>query len=238
MLVMLLLVAADLPWQPASFPELPEGFGQWQRHHRILREDRAYERTCFWRTHNQGPMEDTTHLPYTIDIPGYSVINIRGSTAFGKKNYYDPEVEVTRPYNYNRVSVRWFAHSELNPDSIRFFLLADPDMRLPPCDMAFAEEGVEEITIGESNAYRIRCKWWHCSARGAYQRFGSLTLYLITTPTLDFHITCFTTSFDYVESRLEDPLGGPLRRAERNYPDPIAELEQAVEESFKIKEGT
>ncbi len=238
-LICLLLAGAELPLQPPGFPELTEEFNQWQEYHPLLRPDISYEQPAFWRTHNLGPFEDTSLIPYAIFIPYYTDIWPRGDTSFGQVNYYDARLpDEGRPFDQNVVMVRWFVHTELEPGLlIESYLLADPNMELTARYVAYERGDPQLLTIDDYEGYRKRVRWWSCSADASFHITGSVTYYLVVTPTRDFHITCLTTSYEFHDERLspevEEQLGNEPRIS--SWPDSISELERAVEQSFRVK---
>lgn len=239
MLLMLLLAAVDIPRQPPGFPELSEEFNAWQVYVPILRADEGYEQPAFWRVHNLGPFEDTSLLPYEIDIPYYTDTWSRGDTGFGQVNYYDVRLpDEGRPFSHNVVIVRWFAHTELEPGlPVETYLLADPNMELTARYVAYERGDPRILDMGEHTACRKRMRWWRCADDASFHMTGSVTYYLVITEELDFHITCLTTSFEYDDERLPPEIEGEVARPQVcSWPDPIAELECAVEETFRVKD--
>jgi hypothetical protein len=231
-LFLFLFASADTLWQPPGFPELTEEFNTWQEYHAILRPDEGYDTPCFWRVHNLGPFQDTSMLPYVLEIPDYTDIWLRGDTAFGQVNYYDARLpDEGRPFDHDNVMVRWFAHAELEPGLlIETYLLADPNMELTARYVAYERGDPQLLTIGDCEAYRKSLRWWRCSQDASFHITGSVTYYFIVTTTLDYHITCLTTSYEY---DADEQIDSEPRTS--SWPDPIRELEQAVEQSFKAK---
>lgn len=240
MFLLFLLTVAEIPWQPPGFPQLSQDYIQWQEYVPILRADEGYSEPAFWRTHNLNPMQDTSEMPFELSVPDYTDVWVKGDSSFGQAKYYNtlgPYDE--RPDDLNVVVVRWFPHEEPEPGLlVETYLLADPDMELEARYVAYERGHPELMELGEGTAYRKRLRWWRCSDDSSFHITGSATFYLVQAEQLDFHITCLTTTYKFDDQRLgqesEDELDRPRIKT---WPDAINEFENAVESSFKIKEG-
>jgi len=109
--------------------------------------------------------------------------------------------------------------------------------------------GFEKITIDNREAWRIRGKWWEVQCDGTIQVSGSFTNYYIPTKKWDFRITCLSCFYSYertplpcdappevCDSLIKAIYGKEGWKSVRTWPDRIAELERAVEQTFRVKE--
>jgi hypothetical protein len=200
-------------WFPPEFPELPPTYSQWIEHtsYSYIRNNPYYDE------YNYVRIIDSTIVPYALDI---SILKKRtpcGDSLLGEVRYYD-----FTQTNNRELYISWFPHEDL--DTINRKPLYQYDGYI-----SYDTMGFKKITIDNREAWRIRGKWWWVTCDGYIHVSGSFTNYYIHTKKVDYRITCLSR-FYMNEEMGPDPAGI------EHYPDCIAELEQAVEQTFRVKE--
>jgi len=229
---------------PPNFPQLPPGY-EWKSYFSYEVPREYYE--PFLPGYKLPVLTDSSCLPYTIELKYLEFDVGKGDSLYGWVRYTaNPIGDIyTRDWSKGIIQVDWGLHKEqeLTPEAImNYFLVSKTRSRLPKF-LALKEKNVEQISIGEKTAYRVRSFWWRYGCDGGYQEVGALTFYFIPGKRLDYLICCATQfymrtpSFDQNQSDVDEPVK-QLSKYERLYPERIEqihELERAVEESFKVK---
>ena len=158
------------------------------------------------------------------------------SSAFG-------DIEGGLVYVFWRLSQK----DTLNPEIIRNYLIYGLNLYDLGCaKLALNKTGVEEVIINNSPSFRLRAMWWQSQCDGSIHDVGSVTCYFVPAEENekhDFIILCLTRTYH------RSPPFAPLEeytqeeadsiRAnweyEKTYPNNIRQLEQAVEQSFRVK---
>jgi hypothetical protein len=228
-ILVLLFVISAVPYQSPDFPKLPEGFTPWEKYNLCLFSmdnfvSESYKAEhYFWRK----PIEELSLLPYTINTDNLdsSFGYYTRDSLIGQIKYINPDSiaehedpkdsDINVPWcPHNRIiHVLWVPHREIT----------EPDSR--PQEhfsgyVSYHTKGWEIIPIGDVKAMRIRGLWWNVECDGTEHILGSFTNYFIPAEKFDFYVTCWTHTFSCGET----------------YPDRISELEQAVEQTFRVKE--
>ena len=135
----------------------------------------------------------------------------------------------------------------LNPVSIRDCLIYGLNLYHAGVKLALNKTGVEGVIISDHPSFRLRAMWWRSQCDGSIHDVGSATCYFVPAEDDEKHefiILCLTRTYH------RSPPFAPLEeytqeeadsiRAnweyEKTYPNNIAELERAVEQSFRVKE--
>jgi hypothetical protein len=228
LILVFLFVISTPPHQPPDFPKLPEGFTQWEEYHLgpLLMDNFVSEsyiaKHYFWRK----PIEELSLLPYTINTDNLdsSLGYYTRDSLVGQIEYFNPDSlpekedpedsDIYVPWcpHHNILYVLWAPHREIT----------EPDSR--PQEhfsgyVSYNRKKWEPITIDNLEALRIRGRWWNVECDGTEHIGGSFTNYYIPTLKVDFYITCWTHTYS----------------CGKVYPDRIAELERAVEQTFRVK---
>jgi len=206
-------------WYPPEFPELPQWYSEWKEFANVLScpLDPFFRNDCF---NGKDIERDSSLVPYFMSSNktcGYS------NDATGVVKHYSStsdNIWVDVPNDYTLIF--WHPHPET--DSLDPRPLYSYDGYI-----SYDTMGFEKITIDNREAWRIRGKWWWVTCDGYVHVSGSFTNYFIPTEKLDYRITCLSRF--YLNSQM-----GPDPSGIEHYPDRIAELEQAVEQTFKPKE--
>lgn len=205
-------------WFPPEFPELPQGYSEWKEFANVLScpLDPFFRNDCF---NDEDIERDSSLVPYFMSSNktcGYS------NDATGVVKHYSSSSDniwVDVPNDYTLIF--WYPHHETDT--------LDPwPLYSYGGYISYDTLGFEKIVIDEKDAWRIRGKWWRVTCDGGIQISGSFTNYFIPTEKLDYRITCLSRFYLY-DILGPDPLGF------EHYPDRISELEQAVEQTFRVK---
>lgn len=215
---MILLTLLLSIWLPPEFPELPSGYSKWVSY------DSPYsipEAPYFRKGFASKEIEEDSSLTpyYFLAVEPLGESRGYGDSTFGVVMHYSSSKKSGFPHNY--VEIEWSAYHE--SDSL------DPrPLYSYGGYISYDTLGFEKIVINGMDAWRIRGKWWRVTCDGGIQISGSFTNYYIPTEKLDFRITCLSRFYLY-DTLGPDPLGF------EHYPDRIAELERAVEQTFRVK---
>jgi len=199
-------------WYPPEFPKLPQGYSEWKEYksYPFIRKNPHFDE------YKYSVILDPSVIPYHINYEPLNKTYPCGDSLLGEVQYVDT-IRTTKLELY----IAWFPHEEL--DTINRSLLYDYGGYI-----SYDTIGFEKIVIDEKDAWRIRGKWWQVTCDGGVQISGSFTNYFIPTEKLDYRITCLSRFYLY-DILGPDPLGF------EHYPDRIAELERAVEQTFRPK---
>jgi len=193
-------------------------------------------------------LTDSSCLPYTIELKDLKFDVGKGDSLYGWVRYTANPVGdlYTRDWSKGIIQVDWGVHKEqeLTPEvTMNYFLAAAMHRVRLSKILALKEKKVEQISIVDTTAYRIRSYWWNYGCDGGYQEVGAWTFYFIPGKRLDYMICCATQfyyrapSFDQEQIDVDEPVK-QLSKYERLYPDridQIRDLERAVEQSFRPK---
>lgn len=229
---------------PPNFPQLPPGY-EWKSYFSYEVPREYYE--PFLPGYKLPVLTDSSCLPYTIELKDLKFDVGKRDSLYGSVSYIaNPDVHsYTGGWRKGIIQVDWGVHKEqeLTPEAImNYFLVSKTRSRLPKF-LALKEKNVEQISIADRTAYRVRSYWWHRGCDGGYQFVGALTFYFIPAKRLDYMICCATQfyartpSLDQNQNDVDEPVK-QLSKYERLYPDrinQIRQLEQAVEKTFRVK---
>lgn len=215
---MILLTLLLSIWLPPEFPELPQGYSEWKEYSNVIScpLDPFFHNDCF---NGKDIERDSSLVPYFLSsnkIYGYS------NDLTGVVKHYSStsdNIWVDVPNNYTLIF--WYPHKKI--DSLDLQPLYSYGGYI-----SYDTLGFEKITIDNREAWRIRGAWWRTYIDGGVHERGFFTNYFIQTDRLDYRITCISMTYIYDDY-------GPDCRGLVHYPNRIAELEQAVEQTFRPK---
>jgi hypothetical protein len=230
---------------PPNFPQLPAGY-EWKDYYPYEVPQEYCE--AYLPGYKLPVLTDTSSLPYILELKGLKFDVGKGDSLYGWVRYTaNPAGDIyTQDWSKGIIQVDWGVHKEqeLTSEAImNYFLMSKYRSRLFPEFLALKGKKVEQISIADRTAYRVRSYWWHRYCDGGYQEVGALTFYFISGKRLDYLICCATQfymrtpSFDQNQSDVDEPVK-QLSKYERLYPDRIdhiRELERAVEQTFRPK---
>ncbi len=203
-------------WYPPEFPKLPQGYSEWKEFTNV-----SCPLDPFFRDNgfNGADVEkDSSLIPYYM--PSNKTYGYKNEETGVVKHYSSTSDNIWVDVPNDYILVYWFPH-----------IASDTLVPRPLYNyggyISYDTSGFQKITVNGNEAYRIRGKWWVYACDGADHESGSFTNYIISTNKLDFRITCLSTTYIYYT---EGETVGP-----DHYPDRIAELERAVEETFRPK---
>ncbi|MEA3312638.1 MAG: hypothetical protein U9Q76_10520 [candidate division WOR-3 bacterium] len=228
---------------PPNFPQLPPGY-EWKEYGSHTIPDEYYD--AYRPDYNLPVLKDSSSLPYTFELGDLKFDLGKGDSLYGGVRYTANPTRDLYSLDYSKgiLWVDWGVHKEqdLTPNTLLNYYLVRARRFLIMYFLALPRTPVEQISIGNQPAYRIRSYWWHHQCDGAGQRVGSLTFYFIPTERWDIQISCVTSIYTFTAGPppgLDPEVADSLRaiwKPEKNYPNNIAELERAVEQTFRVKE--
>jgi len=188
---------------------------------------------------------DTLLLPYRIDLSllNFKECRVNAACSCGTAYYFANlgleswEKAVGKPIVARSVSIEWYPHqeTEINPSRLRYDLI----FRYGDW-INLSKKGVEKIKVNKNVAYRLRA-FSHREQLDAepFLRTERVTKYFIPTRHYDFFIECRDLVYLYDEIwEAMDSLSIVLSLDWRCWLPPydhIWELEQAVEQTFRVK---
>lgn len=226
-----------LPPKPPNFPELPSKYIEWYEYSSqsyVNDSPHFHEYDCELQT-----VLDTFQPPYIINLGNLNRFWGEVDSLFGQL-HYSAVIRYFSEFAKGKgvVFIRWYPHEEVGvinmlpfyQGGIRYFNY-----------IAHEEKGVQRITIGGRKALRFRGWWWETQCDDLYQTVGSFTTYFIPTDKLDFRITCLTQFYERDPDYWPEGVGYEDAvpedwTYEKTYPNRIRQLEQAVEQTFRVKE--
>jgi hypothetical protein len=222
---------------PRNFPKLPSNYLEWKRYH--------VEGSLPEASTNlpDSPVTSLSDTPWEIDPPALKLNHLEGSLRKGWARYVAHPVGEGYSEGYvNKIDgvieIRWFPHikDELDAEKIRDYLI-DTQSSLVENMLALGERGLEKISIAGYSAYRLRGWWWYSCCDDSYHDVGAVTSFFIPAEKLDVTIVCVNLIYNYEESpEGATPEEMETWKPEKFYSNNIAELERAVEQSFRVKE--
>jgi hypothetical protein len=266
-MVFLLFCALGLS-TPPNFPQLPKGY-EWKEYSSYDVPREYCE--AYLPGYKLPVLTDSSYLPYTIELKDLKFDVGKGDSLYGWVRYTaNPAGDIyTRDWSKGIIQVDWGVHKEqeLTSEAIMNYFLAAAMHRVRLSKiLALKERNVEQVSIADRTAYRVRSYWWNYGCDGGYQEVGAWTFYFIPGKRLDHMICCATVgawtfyfipgkrldhmiccatqfyaripSFDQDQSDVDESVK-QLSKYERSYPDridQIRQLERAVEQTFRVKE--
>lgn len=231
---------------PPNFPQLPKGY-EWKEYSSYDVPREYCE--AYLPGYKLPILTDTFCPPYNLELNDLKFDVGKGDSLYGWVRYtVNPRGDLynlyDRDWSKGVIQVDWGVHKEqdLKPEVIMKYFLAATGIDYARI-LAMKEKKVEQISIADRIAYRVRSYWWEYGCDGGYQEVGALTFYFIPGKRLDYMICCATQfyyrapSFDQDQSAVDEPVK-QLSKYERLYPDridQIRDLEQAVEQTFRVK---
>lgn len=250
-LVILLGVPAFETFQPGlqdTLFEIPEGYtgfsqihelGEWHGYDIHVRQDR-------------NEVSADSVLPYTMALPAdiefcYGIRNqYFGAVRYGHcsdKSY--PNSRIYENPEYGVFYVLWHPHQIDNPSQDTVLNQLIYGGLTISDNLSLEKRGSQEVTVGENQAFRLRGFFYETGGgEGGGRYIGAFTSYLIISDKFDFIIVCFNWIYanygpiavlEEAPEHMHDSLIANWEY-EHTYPNNIAELEQAVEETFRVKE--
>jgi len=232
---LLLLANGDFKLTPAEGPPLPKGYVYW-----CCRRDSCKDistRTLLEPCNNKIVSTDYSLLPFLLHHSNFDSSYIRIGDSCGIAFYYSTA---------GIIKVKWGlpVKDSLDHNYIRIFLKCN-SIKTDSEGTFLDGKGVEEITIDSLKTYRLRARWYYSECDVSYIRTGNITSYLLENENYVFLIIC--TNLLYWREDLPEGIHETLSREELDslqqnwkyeqyYPDRIAELERAVEQTFRVKE--
>lgn len=232
--VLILTSVIDLP----QCPPLPSTYGQWQGYY-YYPFDVSPSLTD--KTPNKQMVNNNASLPYLLS-PGelhyfISVIDSpTGQTHYCPDSLYSQFPCSRKEWGY--IFINWTPHRMIMKDSLISFLMPVNFVYEYGyyTDVAIDTTGPDTLTVSGKKSYRLRGRWWNGQCDRSMNEIGSFTTYFIPTDKYDFRITCRSFFYYYsTGSEGNDEYGSSETERIGLYPDRIAELEQAVEHTFRIK---
>jgi len=185
-------------------------------------------------------------LPFTINLPeSINLKSVSADSSGGRASYafpYDEKIDIDYSPK-GLVSIGWTTNnqkSELNIEKLRKYMIC----RFSGPYKALDTSGIKEITINDNKAYRLRARWYYSQCDNSDVETGAVTSYFIPTEKYAFFITCTNLLFSRTDVDDDGFINYPEEvrdsilanwEYERTYPNNIAELEQAVEQTFRVK---
>lgn len=226
---LLFLNSLDIPNVPPGLPKPPQNYTEWTEF-----SSRDFSFHCclgFKESPEFGYIstEDTARLPYVVKIRGFNTLFGSGDSMFGGVSYYNPDSTEYYKMEKDNVQIQWWPHQE-------FFVVDPRPIGTPYGYISYDRKGLEEITVEGNRWLRIRGYFWMRACDATYQTVAAFTTYFIPTEIRDFYITCLSIFYSY-ETSPEEATPEELKtwKPEKSYPNRIRKLEQAVEQSFKVK---
>jgi len=197
--------------------------------------------------------KDSITLSFNIEVPGFKKARVASDTSlsYGYARYSkSPTANSALGYvEGGLVYVFWRSGEKvpLNPVSIRDCLIYGLNLYHAGCaKLALNKTGVEELITNNRLSFRIRAMWWHSGCDGGIHEVGSITSYFVPAEEdekHDFIILCLTRTYHrsppfaplmvYTQEESDSIIAN--WEYEKTYPNNIAELERAVEQTFRVK---
>ncbi len=232
-------------------PSLPEGYTDF-----ILSKDLVEFKPLFRVIEDGLPLTEDTILPYEITIPSplefcwgekdSSSGAITYTTCIKSKYKYWAGPDT---FPYEIILLLWQPHQVDCPpnDSVESRLYLGLGLISSPLTyLSLNQQGPQEITISENQAYRLRGFYLIGGSCGARRYIGAFTTYFILSQPYDYIIVCSNdiyrkdgpeviphSVYDYPEETRDSIIAN--WEYEKTYPNNIAELERAVEQTFRVK---
>ncbi|MCK4334276.1 hypothetical protein KAX06_05785 [candidate division WOR-3 bacterium] len=248
-----LLVALTSPLPPLreKYPTLPEGY-----------TDFSGPMELAWFTYiphhveNGTPLTEDSILPYQITLPPRLEFcwgekdTSRGSVCYACCPDYKYDDRVSgRSYPEGAIFILWQPHQNDNPtdDTVTSRLLYGSAAM--GYYLSIEEQDPTEITISGKQASRLKGFYLirGCSCHPQTRCIGAFTTYFILSQPYDYIIVCSNeiyrmegpevipdSVYDYPEEVRDSVIAN--WDYEHTYPNRIAELERAVEQTFRVKE--
>ncbi len=233
-------------------PSLPEGYTDF-----ILSKDLVEFKPLFRVIEDGSPLTEDSLLTFEITLPPPLEF------CWGEKNSsygaitYAPCIKSKYKYwagadtfPYEITSLLWQPHQVDYPpdDSVKSRLFLGLGIIASPLTyLSLDEQGPQEITISGNRAYRLKGFYLIGGSCGARRYLGAFTTYFILSQPYDYIIVCSNdiyrmegpevipdSVYDYPEEIRDSVIAN--WEYEKTYPNNIAELEQAVEQTFRVKE--
>ena len=228
-------------------PEIPQGYTGFSQIHEL-------GEGSFYDTHIEGDRHEVSTdsvLPYAMALPVdiefcYGLRNQDyGAVRYGHcpdKSYLGSVL--CENVEYGVFYVLWYPHQYDNPSEDTVLVQLIYGGLTISRHLSLEKRGPQEITVGENQAFRLRGFYYK---RGGGERIdasiGAFTSYLVLSERSDFIIVCFNqvylrygpgeTLSIYPEEKHDSIMAN--WQYEHTYPNNIAELERAVEQTFRPK---
>jgi hypothetical protein len=223
-------------FQPPGFPQLPSGYGEWTRYGDTLRFFPGYN------VYVKYPKDET--LPYNLFTSCLKPYRIKIGSLQGYAEYrLDSTSYCEKPPGM--ISIGWQSHEK---DSLTYQLMETSFIKNFQFwihgYLALDNTGIQSVTIDTFLCFRLRAYLWVSQCDGSSQSVSTITGYYIPTDKFDFTMLCSNTIYTYDHTFIppencipeeEDSLTKAFQPV-HIYPNNIRELEQAVEQTFRVKE--
>jgi len=224
----LVLFCGWLPFRiPPDYPDLPPGYHEWQEYSYSVFSDSSFFYQ-YKKTHTLSKITDSFPIPFSIDVGSLIFANAKCDSVVGQIMFYSDPTNWRETKDRRQVSIQWYPHQERKLDSLTIMSYLMPLSKWRSYNaISLDSMGFQKIPLTTEEGYRIRGFWWDTQCDYSIHLIGSFVTYFISTEKLDFRITCSNTTYTY------SPEGedfGP-----EHYPNRITELEQAVEQTFRVK---
>jgi len=232
-------------------PSLPEGYTDF-----TLSKDLVEFKPIFRVIDDGTPLTEDSILLYEITLPSplefcwgeknssYGAITY--ATCIKSKYKYWAGADT---FPYEKISLLWQPHQVdyLPDDSVKSRLFLGLGIISSPLTyLSLNQQGPQEITISENQAYRLRGFYLIGGSCGARRYLGAFTTYFILAQPYDYIIVCSNdiyrmegpevipdSVYDYPEEVRDSIIAN--WDYEHTYPNNIAQLERAVEQTFRVK---
>lgn len=219
-------------------PPLPAGYSDWQKRFTLCAEDRDLSYFPGWNVlfFLERP-PPSFRLPFTLKLKNLGQELFVADSFRGRVSY--PFLRDDSIPQHIEVSWRPSRQDGIDSTEARLDLICL--MTSIENHISLDSAGVQEIIIDDVRSFRLRAY--------TYEEMGStkvnaVTGYIIPAQRHDLAVICSNKLFDYYElnqkqlsyldeSARDSVINHP--EPERTWPDRIAELEQAVEQNFRVK---
>jgi len=228
-------------------PEIPHGYTGFSQIHELGLRRR-------FNNHIKGEAHEVSAdsiFPYSISLPndlefcwGKRNLNY-GAIRYGhcpEKRYLN-----IRPFEnpeYGVFYVLWHPHQSDNPSQDTVLVQLIYGGLTISRHLSLEKRGPQEVTVGENQAFRLRGFYYYSGGGERIDAFiGAFTSYLVLSERFDFIIVCFNQIYSYYgfgetltiypEEKHDSIIAN--WEYEKTYPNNIAELERAVEQTFRPK---
>lgn len=229
-IISFLFITASLP---ANFPQLPSGFSEWERYSvNPLKYNEEINLPSFTFT-------SLSEAPWEIDASGLQFDIARVNPYYGWARYSAQPTKDISCINKQGgiIQIEWQSHKEqsLSQSEIKDILIYYNNSLVENM-LALKNSSLEKITIAGHTGYRLRCWWWYTCCDYNYHDVGAITSYYIPCEKRDWIIICANLFYNYEGSpEGTSPEETETWEFEKTYPNNITELEQAVEQTFRVK---
>lgn len=207
-----------LPPETPDLPDFPENYTPWQKY------DKDIYKPLLRISRNAG----TLSIPYSFSDTNFVAVYSGGDSLSNYVHYItDTSIWLKNNWRYGEVYIRWYPHQSDLTRTEENLLPLHSYWHSWSLFLSLDKRGFDNINIGENKAYRQKGWFWAGQCDWSSQWVGSYTTYFIPTESYDFRITCLSTTYTYSSE------GGEF--GPEHYPDRISELEQAVEQTFRVK---